>query len=85
MFAVTGFDSFLPFTKDTFVTSYVALPIFGLLWLGYKLWYKTELIALEEVDLISGKREIDEEEEAFALSEEKAGLRTVWQKLCDGL
>jgi yeast amino acid transporter len=31
---------------------------------GYKLYYKTELIPLTEVDLVSGRREFDEDEAA---------------------
>lgn len=81
----TGFDTFLPFTKDTFVTSYIGIPVFILLWAGYKVWYKTDLIKPEDVDLVTGKREIDEEEKAFNLAQETRGPRTIWQKLWDSL
>ncbi|EIM89892.1 dicarbixylic amino acid permease [Stereum hirsutum FP-91666 SS1] len=80
-----GFDTFLPFTKDTFVTSYIGIPVFILLWAGYKVWYKTDLIKPEDVDLVTGKREIDEEEKAFNLAQESRGPRTIWQKLWDSL
>ena len=33
---------------------------------GYKLYYKTKLIPLHEVDLVSGRREFDEDEAAEA-------------------
>ncbi|KAI0797635.1 dicarbixylic amino acid permease [Abortiporus biennis] len=78
-----GFDTFIPFTKDTFVTSYIALPTFVLFWGGYKLYYKTKQIAPEKVDLITGKREIDEEEERFNRAEEMKGPKTRWQKIFD--
>lgn len=83
--AVIGFDTFLPFKQDTFVTSYIGIPVFGLLWAGYKVWYRTKLSNPEDVDLVSGKREIDEEEQAFLQSEEEKGPRTIWQKLWDSL
>lgn len=80
-----GFDTFIPFTKDTFVTSYIALPAFVLFWGGYKIWFRTKVIPSEKVDLISGKREIDEEEERFnqeeALKGSKTGLQKIWDSL----
>ena len=81
----TGYDTFIPFTKDTFVTSYIAIPTFVLFWGSYKIFYKTKQIAPERVDLITGKREIDEEEERFNREEELKGPRTKWQKFWDNL
>ena len=80
-----GYDTFMPFTKDTFVTSYIALPAFVLFWAGYKLWYRTRVIPIERVDLITGKREIDEEEERFNQMEALKGPRTRLQKIWDSL
>ena len=80
-----GFDTFLPFTKDTFVTSYIALPTFVLFWGTYKLWHRTKVIPIERVDLVTGKREIDEEEERFNKEQEMLGPRTKWQRIWDSL
>lgn len=80
-----GFDTFIPFTTDTFVTSYIALPTFVAFWAGYKFWFKTKLIPLDKVDLISGKREIDEEEKKFLAEQEALGPRSRWQKIFDSL
>ena len=80
-----GFDTFIPFTTDTFITSYIALPAFVLFWAGYKLWFRTKVIPIERVDLVTGKREIDEEEERFNQLEALKGPRTRWQKLWDSL
>jgi len=80
-----GFDSFIPFTTDTFVTSYIAIPTFVAFWAGYKLFYRTRVIPLDQVDLISGKREIDEEEKQFMAEQEALGPRTRWQKIFDSL
>lgn len=38
-----------------------------------------------QIDLISGKREIDEEEEQFRLEQAKLGPRTRWQRIWDSL
>ena len=73
----------MPFTKDTFVTSYIAIPAFVLFWGGYKLWFRTSVIPSEKVDLITGKREIDEEEERFNAAEAAKGPRTRWQRIFD--
>jgi yeast amino acid transporter len=81
----TGFDTFIPFTKDTFVTSYIGLPTFVLFWGGYKLWFRTKVIPISEIDLVSGKRVIDEEEERYLHMQELKGPRTRWQKIWDAL
>ncbi|KAF7793034.1 hypothetical protein EIP86_004139 [Pleurotus ostreatoroseus] len=80
-----GFDTFIPFTTDTFITSYIALPAFVFFWAGYKLWFRTKVIPIERVDLVTGKREIDEEEERFNQLEALKGPRTRWQRLWDSL
>jgi len=80
-----GFDAFIPFTTDSFVTNYIGLPIFFFLWLGYKLWYKTKVIPPHEVDLVTGIREIDEEEEKFLAEEATKGPRTTLGKIWDSL
>ncbi|KAH9946204.1 dicarbixylic amino acid permease [Epithele typhae] len=80
-----GFDTFIPFTKDTFVTSYIALPTFALFYGGYKFYYRSVLIPSEKVDLITGKREIDEEEERFNREQEAKGPQTKWQKFFESL
>ena len=74
--AVKGFDTFIPFTKDTFVTSYIAIPAFVLFWAGYKLYYRTRVIPLDKVDLVTGRRKIEEEEEQFRREQEMKGPRT---------
>jgi amino acid transporter len=80
-----GFDTFIPFTKDTFVTSYIGLPTFVLCWGGYKLYYRTSVIPSNKVDLITGKREIDEEEERFVADEEAKGPRSLRRRIWDSL
>lgn len=80
-----GFDTFLPFTVDTFVTSYIGIPTFFVLWLGYKIAYKTKLIPSNKVDLVSGMRAIDEEEEKFLAEQTAKGPQSKWRNLWDSL
>jgi len=80
-----GFDTFIPFTTDTFITAYIALPVFAVLYLSYKIWFKTKLIPLDQVDLISGKREIDEEEKDFVEEQESHGPQPWWKRAFNSL
>ncbi|KAM0790147.1 hypothetical protein ACM66B_005468 [Microbotryomycetes sp. NB124-2] len=58
-----GFDAFTPtFNHKTFITSYLGIPIYVALYFGYKFWHKTKIIPLHEVDLVSGRREFDEDD-----------------------
>ena len=75
----------MPFTSDTFVTSYIALPAFALFYFGYKFYYRTVQIPSDKVDLITGKREIDEEEERFNREQELKGPRSRWGQFWDSL
>ena len=59
--------------------------MFFILWFGYKFYYKTKTIPAAHVDLVTGKREIDEEEARFIAEQELKGPRTRRQKLWDAL
>lgn len=76
-----GYDTFMPFTKDTFVTSYIGIPTFIVFWAGYKLYWKTSVIPLDKVDLVTGRKEILEEEARFEANEEAKGPKTRWGKI----
>ncbi|CZT21820.1 probable amino acid transporters [Ramularia collo-cygni] len=56
-----GFDAFFPgkFSAKSFVPPYIDIPIFLALVFGYKLIKKTKLVRLDNMDLWSGKAEID--------------------------
>lgn len=52
-----GYTAFLnPFSAKNFVISYILLPVFAALLIGYKLWNRTKLIKLTEMDLWTGRR-----------------------------
>ena len=81
-----GFDTFIPkIAADTFVTAYIGLPAFVIFAVFWKLKNREHTIGYHEMDLVSGKREIDEEEERFLEKQAAAGPRTRWQKIWDGL
>jgi len=47
----------------TFVTSYIPLLLYVVLYFGYKFYNKTSFISLHDMDFITGSRDIEEEEE----------------------
>jgi yeast amino acid transporter len=67
------------------IRSYIGIPTFFILWLGYKIAYKTKVIPLNEVDLVTGLREIDEEEEKFLAEKAVQGPQSMWRNLWDSM
>lgn len=65
--------------------SYIAIPVFFALWLGYKITLRTKQLKPTEVDLATGLRRIDEEEKVFLAAEAAKGPRTRLQKIWDSL
>jgi amino acid transporter len=58
------FSGFTVFIKghwaiDTFLINYATVPIFFFIWLGYKLWSKSKVVALEDIDFVTGQRALD--------------------------
>jgi amino acid transporter len=59
-------NGFQVFTKgrwavSDFLAAYITLPIFLVLYLGHKIWFKTPFyIPVQHIDVMSGKREMDE-------------------------
>ncbi|KAL0580237.1 amino acid transporter [Marasmius crinis-equi] len=84
-----GFDAFMPWKVDSFITSYIAIPVFIVLYVGYKLLYKTKPFAAEEVDLVTGLKEIDDEEQRFKAQHkaemEQKGPRNRLQRIWDNI
>lgn len=75
-----GFDAFFPgrFSAKTFVPPYVDVPIFLGLFLGYKLWKGTSMVQLGEMDLWSGKAEIDRLEGTWPEVKPRNFLERIW-------
>ncbi|KAH7910728.1 dicarboxylic amino acid permease [Hygrophoropsis aurantiaca] len=80
-----GFSTFIPFASATFITSYIPIPIFFSFWAAYKIHYRTETVPASKADLVTGKKEIDEEEELFVAQDELKGPRTRLQRIWDAL
>lgn len=56
-----GFYSFMPWNVETFITTYIGLPIFLALFTFWKLFKKTKFVKPSEADLWTGKAAIDAE------------------------
>ncbi|KIK59862.1 hypothetical protein GYMLUDRAFT_44336 [Collybiopsis luxurians FD-317 M1] len=76
-----GFDGFLPWTPATFITSYIGIPIVFLLWLGYKIYYRTRMIPSEKVDLVTGVRSFTEEYPEEKVNKDVGRLRRIWDNI----
>lgn len=75
---IKNFTVFLgnSFTYKDFITGYIVLPVFVIMYLYYKIRYKTKMYKPEDVDLLTYRDVIDAEEEAFAsAAEEKKAIR----------
>lgn len=57
-----GFTAFVPWNTSNFFIAYVSLILFVVLFVGHKLWFRTKVIDLMEVDIDSGRLECDAEQ-----------------------
>ncbi|KAH8161232.1 hypothetical protein CIB48_g7003 [Xylaria polymorpha] len=75
-----GFDAFFPgkFSAKTFVPPYIDAPIFFALFFGYKIVKKTKLVPLGEMDLWSGKAEVDRLEGTWPEAKPRNFLERIW-------
>ncbi|KAE9377735.1 putative dicarboxylic amino acid permease [Stipitochalara longipes BDJ] len=71
------------FDTNTFVTTYLGLPLYIILFFGYKIVMKSKLIKPEEADLYGGKARIDAEEAEFLArqAEKKGGPETKVERI----
>ncbi|KAI1333315.1 amino acid permease-like protein [Xylariaceae sp. FL0255] len=61
---VQGWTTFVPFNAGKFVDAYILLPLFGIIYVAYKVWFKTRFWRLDEIDLLSGRRrDLEEDKE----------------------
>ncbi|KAI0517471.1 AAT family amino acid transporter [Xylaria bambusicola] len=75
-----GFDAFFPgkFSAKTFVPPYIDVPIFFGLFLGYKFIKRTKMVPLGEMDLWSGKAEVDRLEGTWPEVKPRNFLERIW-------
>ncbi|KAI1647385.1 proline-specific permease [Daldinia loculata] len=75
-----GYDAFFPgkFSAKTFVPPYIDIPIFLSLFLGYKIIKRTKLVKLSDMDLWSGKAEVDRLEGTWPDVKPRNFLERIW-------
>ncbi|ETN46225.1 uncharacterized protein HMPREF1541_00409 [Cyphellophora europaea CBS 101466] len=75
-----GFQVFFPenWSAANFLAAYITLPIMFALYAGHKIWFRTPLgQKTHEIDVVSGKREIDE----ICALDEAPVPKNAWQKV----
>lgn len=55
-----GFTSFLPWSTKDFFVAYISLILFVVLYVGHKVVTKSRFVPPAEVDLVTGRKEVDE-------------------------
>ncbi len=60
------------FDYKNFITGYLGIPLYLILLFGYKFIAKSERVIPEFADMVTGKQEIDDEEERFVEAEREA-------------
>jgi amino acid transporter len=70
---VQGWTTLSPFDAGTFVDAYILLPLFGIIYAGYKFWFKTHFWRGHEIDLDSGMRKDLDTKEEVIHGEQSAG------------
>jgi amino acid transporter len=71
------------FDTKTFVTTYLGIPLYIIMFFGYKFFMKTKLIKPEDVDMYGGKARIDADEAEYIEAEEarKGGPETKLERI----
>lgn len=74
-----GFQVFVDFNASSFLAAYITIPIFLVLYLVHKAWFRTPFaIQIEDVDVITGKKEMDELAESEEEPVAKNWLQKAW-------
>ncbi|WKT51935.1 hypothetical protein QSH57_002449 [Fusarium oxysporum f. sp. vasinfectum] len=75
-----GFDAFFPgrFSAKTFLPPYINIPIFLVLIFGYKWIKKSKYVKYSEMDIWSGKAEIDRLEHTWPIVQPRNWLERIW-------
>ncbi|KAG8697179.1 hypothetical protein FRC08_006692, partial [Ceratobasidium sp. 394] len=80
-----GFTVFLRGNWDvsTFIAAYICLPIFGVFYLYWKIVKRTKWVRLEEMDFVTGRRELDDmhEQEVAKFKAPKGFIQRLWDWL----
>lgn len=57
-----GFYAFMPWSTNDFFICYISLIIFVIFYIGWKIWKKTNIVPISEIDLNAGRLEALESE-----------------------
>ncbi|KAL1879696.1 hypothetical protein VTK73DRAFT_6871 [Phialemonium thermophilum] len=76
---VQGWTTLSPFNAGNFVDAYILLPLFPIIYFGYKLVFRTRFWRSDEVDLQSGRRRDLEEDKEILRGD--LGPQPWWRKL----
>lgn len=82
---VQGWTTLSPFDAGTFVDAYILLPLFPIIYFGYKFVFKTRYWRVEEIDLDAGRRaDVDQAKtavEAPGFAGDRAPKQSLWKRL----
>jgi amino acid transporter len=63
---VQGWTTLSPFDAGNFVDAYILLPLYPIIYFGYKIAFKTRYWRVDEIDLDAGRRkDLDQQKEEF--------------------
>lgn len=71
------------FDSSTFITTYLGIPLYFIMYFGHKIYSKSKVIKPVDVDMYSGKARIDAEEAEYVAAqlEKKGGPETKAEKI----
>jgi len=75
---VSGISVFWHFNGSDFVAAYINLPIFASLYVGWKIFKKTKIIPLSQLDFVTGIPSLEETEDKGILEQPK-GMQKIRQ------
>ncbi|CAJ2508936.1 Uu.00g139620.m01.CDS01 [Anthostomella pinea] len=77
---VQGWTTFAPFDAGGFVDAYILLPLFGIIYVVYKVVFKTRFWRVEEIDLQSGRRRDIDQSKVQAMGDFGPN-QSLWRRL----
>jgi amino acid transporter len=78
---VQGWTTLSPFNAGNFVDAYILLPLFPVIYFGYKFFFKTRYWRAHEIDLQTGRRRDLDEAKKIELTQSQRRELTFWQRL----
>lgn len=78
---VQGWTTLSPFNAGNFVDAYILLPLFGIIYVVYKVIFKTRFWRLQEIDLLSGRRRDLEEVKEMQKGELDEASMPWWKRV----